>query len=236
MSHFIYLCFKAISYLSHLIIVHARLYFRIITHRRTGWASVNPNAHGLEEVTSQEFPMDSAQRIKNVDEALTSLNGTGLTPTAGLALVSGMDALDTSASNALTSTQCASVPVSSHITSVAEQAINAALGLPTEPTTQTHMAAMDAPTLSKPTKNILVRNMFDKDTETEDGWEEEIKLDFEDEAVKHGKLLSAKVMSEEVGGKIYASFDTVEAAKACAEDLSGRWFDKRQLQVDFIED
>lgn len=78
--------------------------------------------------------------------------------------------------------------------------------------------------------------MFDKDTETEDGWEEEIKLDFEEEAVKHGKLLSVKVLSEEVGGKIFASFDTVEAAKACASDLSGRWFDKRQLQVDYIED
>ena len=43
-------------------------------------------------------------------------------------------------------------------------------------------------------------------------------------------------MSKEVGGKIYASFETVEGAKACAENLAGRWFDKRQLKVEFVSD
>jgi len=193
----------------------------------------------VKEVTSQEFPVDSAQRVKNVGDALTLLNGTGLTPTAGLALVSGISETNSTATDALTSAQDASAPVSSHITSVAEQAINAALGISAVPTTTAHISSSPtvppAPALSEPTKNILVRNMFDKDTETEDGWEEEIKLDFEEEAVKHGKIITVKVLSEEVGGKIFASFDTVEGAKACAEDLSGRWFDKRQLKVDFIE-
>jgi len=210
----------------------------IIMYRRTGWASVNPNAHGVEEVTSQEFPTDAAQLVNKVDEALTSLNGTGLAPNTGLALVSGMGTVNAMGMNGLNSgPEGSTAPLSSHITSVAEQAINEALGLPTTtiplqnvpPTTVTS-------DLSKPTKNILVRNMFDKDTETEEGWEEEIKLDFEDEATKHGKLVQVKVLSEEAGGKIFASFDTVEAAQKCASDLSGRWFDKRQLQVDYLED
>ena len=140
---------------------------------RTGWASINPNAHGVKEVTSQEFPVDSAQRVKNVGDALTLLNGTGLTPTAGLALVSGISETNSTATDALTSAQDASAPVSSHITSVDEQAINAALGISAVPTTTAHISSSPtvppAPTLSEPTKNILVRNMFDKDTETKDG-------------------------------------------------------------------
>jgi len=84
--------------------------------------------------------------------------------------------------------------------------------------------------------NILVRNMFNKDEETEEGWEEEIKLDFEEESGKHGKIVSCKVMSKEVGGKIYAGFETVEGAKACAKNLAGRWFDKRQLRVEYVSD
>ena len=139
---------------------------------RTGWASINPNAHGVKEVTSQEFPVDSAQRVKNVGDALTLLNGTGLTPTAGLAPVSGISETNSTATDALTSAQDASAPVSSHITSVDEQAINAALGISAVPTTTAHIPSSPTvpptPTLSEPTKNILVQNMFDKDTETED--------------------------------------------------------------------
>ena len=43
-------------------------------------------------------------------------------------------------------------------------------------------------------------------------------------------------MTQEVGGKIYAAFEKVEAAEACANNLAGRWFDKRQLRVDYIQE
>ena len=88
----------------------------------------------------------------------------------------------------------------------------------------------------KLSNNILVRNMFDKDEETEEGWEEDIRLDFEEESSKHGKIISVKVISKEPDGKIFASFETSEGAKACAENLAGRWFDKRQLRVEFVSD
>lgn len=87
-----------------------------------------------------------------------------------------------------------------------------------------------------PTATILVHNMFDKDEETDEGWEEDIRLDFEEESSKYGKIRSVVVMSKEPGGKLYAAFETVEGAKECAQNLAGRWFDKRQLRVEFVAD
>jgi RNA-binding protein 39 len=89
--------------------------------------------------------------------------------------------------------------------------------------------------IEQPSNHILVHNMFDKDEETEQGWEEDIKLDFEEECAQYGKISSVVVMSKEVGGKMYASFEAVDGAMNCAKNLAGRWFDKRQLRVEFVD-
>lgn len=86
-----------------------------------------------------------------------------------------------------------------------------------------------------PTLHLLVHNMFNKDEETEEGWENDIKEEFLDECSKFGKIEHAKVMHKEPGGKIYATFVDPEGAKNCAENLAGRWFDKRQLRVDYMD-
>jgi len=86
-----------------------------------------------------------------------------------------------------------------------------------------------------PTTSILIHNMFDRDEEEDEGWPEEIKEEFIDECGKYGKILSVLVMSNDPGGKIYATFETVDGAKACAEALAGRFFDKRQLRAEFIQ-
>mmetsp|Transcript_11831 Transcript_11831/g.16771 ORF Transcript_11831/g.16771 Transcript_11831/m.16771 type:complete len:530 (+) Transcript_11831:1105-2694(+) len=88
----------------------------------------------------------------------------------------------------------------------------------------------------EPSVNLLVHNMFNKDEETEQGWEEEIRLDFEEECAKYGKISSVTIMSKEPGGKIYATFETIDGAKTCASTLAGRWFDKRQLRVEYVRD
>jgi RNA-binding protein 39 len=43
-------------------------------------------------------------------------------------------------------------------------------------------------------------------------------------------------MSKELGGKIFCAFENIDGARACAENLAGRWFDKRQLKVEFVSD
>jgi RNA-binding protein 39 len=78
--------------------------------------------------------------------------------------------------------------------------------------------------------------MYDKNEETEQGWEKDIKEEFIEEVSKFGKVIQATVMHQEPGGKIYVSFETVDGAKACADNLAGRWFDKRQLRVDFVNE
>ena len=187
---------------------------------------------------------------------LQRLNTTGLAPLPGLTLIPGMGQVDRS--DLLKELEASSsTNPSSSITNAAEAALNAAFGtvssIPSS-VPQVNETSKEASVMNtseevsntndndpkqvkgQPSKNILVRNMFDKDEETEEGWEEDIKLDFEEESSKHGKIVAVKVMSKEVGGKIYASFETVEGAKACAENLAGRWFDKRQLKVEFVRD
>ncbi|EJK52951.1 hypothetical protein THAOC_27709 [Thalassiosira oceanica] len=77
--------------------------------------------------------------------------------------------------------------------------------------------------------------MFDKDEETDEGWEDDIRLDLEEECGKHGRISRVVVMSSEPGGRIYASFETEDGAARCAAALAGRWFDKRQLRVEFVD-
>jgi RNA-binding protein 39 len=100
-------------------------------------------------------------------------------------------------------------------------------------------AAVDATKVGNaesPTKNVLVHNMYNKDEETEPGWEEDIRLEFQEESAKFGKIVKVTVMSKEPGGKIYASFDSIQGAQSCTSSLAGRWFDKRQLRVEFVKD
>jgi RNA recognition motif-containing protein len=88
----------------------------------------------------------------------------------------------------------------------------------------------------KPTRHLLVHNMYDKDEETDSGWEKDVKEEFIEECSKFGKIDSVTVMHEEPGGKIYASFIDLTCAKACCDNLAGRWFDKRQLRVDYMQE
>lgn len=88
----------------------------------------------------------------------------------------------------------------------------------------------------EPGPNILIHNMFDKDNQTDEGWAEELKEEFTDECSKFGKITAVTVKFKESGGKIFATFDSVDSAKECSENLSGRWFDKRQLQVEYVDE
>jgi hypothetical protein len=180
---------------------------------------------------STEFPPDAAERIRLVDEALIRLNGTGLYP------IYGFDWTKLAPSQGIMDQGNMSIK---DISSAAEVAINAALGVSNN-YSKDHVLPVSSlldPTIvgnhDNPTPCILVHNVFDKDQETDEGWEEDIELDFADECGKYGKLLQLKVMSKEVGGKIYALFESMESAMACAKCFAGRWFDKRQLRVEFV--
>lgn len=218
----------------------------IFIFRKTGWANLQSAAAGVEEIRSDEFPSDTDEKIKKVNSTLVELTGSGLATMGGQAA----------------SAAALGVLPSSQLQSVAEAALEAALGGATVPSAipaaaaqpvavlpptaaSASAAAPAAPTasvdatvigrLDKPSKHILVHNMFNKDEETDPGWENDIRLDFEEECQQYGKIISVIVMSKEPGGKIYATFEQEDGALKCAKNLAGRWFDKRQLRVEFVD-
>lgn len=182
---------------------------------------------------------------------MNQLTGTSLTTMIGQ--------VDPSAQQALLAAGPAGalgIMPSAQLASVADAALDMALGVaPTAsalPVTTVATPAIMAPLTTaaptatavdaklvvrseNPTQHILVHNMYDKDEETEQGWENDIKLDFEEECAQYGKINSVVVMSKDPGGKIYASFESAEGAMSCANNLAGRWFDKRQLRVEFVD-
>jgi len=137
---------------------------------------------------------------------------------------------------------------SSAIESTAEAAINAALGVPTTDNTITSPTSIssDDPKIVKGTPSciILVHNMFDKDEETDEGWQDDIKEEFVEESSNYGAISKntntgepcVLVVHDKPGGMVYAQFETIDMAKSCAEALTGRWFDKRQLRVEYVSE
>lgn len=207
-------------------------------HRKTGWAN-QPSAPGRDAVTSDEFPEDSALRIQKAHVVLTQLTGTGLMAMASLGLATG--ASETPGTIMETAAAGYSVPQATgdNIATAAAAAVNAALGITVRVDGGEGVCASESDpkeVVGVPTRKILVRNVFDKDEETEEGWEEDIKEDFEEECGKHGAIRSVKVESEKPGGIILVGFENMEDAKACAKALAGRWFDKRQLRVEFVNE
>lgn len=193
-------------------------------HRKTGWA--NQPAPGVDAVTSDEFPDDSADKIQKAHVVLTQLTGSGLMAMASLGLATGVN-----------------IQATDTIASSAEAAVNAALGVANENPMVTSPTSASPALEQTPTCTILVHNMFDKDEETEEGWHNDIKEEFEEEASSYGTLAKnqigepcVKVMFDKPGGMVYAKFETADMAKLCADALGGRWFDKRQLCVEYVEE
>lgn len=208
---------------------------------KTGWANQQSSAAGVVEVKTDQFPDDANEKIIRVNAMMNQLTGTSLTTMIGQVNPMAQQAL-----LAAGPAGALGIMPSAQLASVADAALDMALGvtpivigsaMPASISTVT-TPIVDAKIVGRmdsPTQNILVHNMFDKDEETERGWEEDIRLDFEEECAQYGKIVRVVVMSDDPGGMIYASFDSVEAAMKCATSLAGRWFDKRQLRVEFVD-
>lgn len=201
---------------------------------KTGWATQPSSTPGVQILTSEEFPVDASTRAQKAHIALAQLAiGAGSsigTPHAatggGTTGASSANRISTvaEARQSLAATAAAGIMGSSTVPAAASPAAPA-------PTADAKVIGRH----ENPSQHLLIANMFDKDEETEPGWAKEIKEEFHEEAQKFGSIENILVMSNDPGGKIYASFSTIEAAKTCASSLAGRWFDKRQLRVDFVD-
>jgi RNA-binding protein 39 len=205
---------------------------------KTGWANQSSSVPGVDIVTSEQFPEDASARAQKAYTVLAQLMGTSV--------LSASSVSATSLSVSSAAGEAIDAALGGLKDPAAPEAVDAGLSSVAPLTKTTGLlsssgtAASQAPPLiggaENPTNNILVHNMFDKNEETDLGWEEEIKQEFQEEAGKFGKLKQVVVMSKKEGGMIYASYEAVEAAQTCASNFAGRWFDKRQLRVDFKQD
>ena len=84
-----------------------------------------------------------------------------------------------------------------------------------------------------PTQCLLLKNMFTPEEETEDDWDHEIAEEVKEECAKFGHVLFVHVDKESKDGFVYLKFDSVAAASAAQKALHGRWFNQKQLRVDF---
>lgn len=88
----------------------------------------------------------------------------------------------------------------------------------------------------QPTRQMILRNMFDPKEETEVGWELEIKADVVDECSKYGAVVHAEVDSQDPDGCVYVRFDSAEACDNALQTMNGRWFAKKQISAKFLVD
>jgi RNA-binding protein 39 len=228
---------------------------------KTGWANQVSSIPGVETVTSGEFPADASERTTRAYQVLAQLtNGAPVPAAATTATQAAVQQLvmGQSQSAAPAMPAAAGIPrvgtVAEARASLAAGNATATQGPPTMlaqpqvwaattaaaaaamPTAAAMVDATKVGNAESPTKNVLVHNMYNKDEETDPGWEEEIRLEFQEESAKFGKIVKVTVMFKEPGGKIYASFDSIQGAQSCTSSLAGRWFDKRQLRVEFVKD
>lgn len=225
---------------------------------KTGWASqVVP---GANVVTSAEFPPDATVRTQRAYQALAQLtvgvpaatvlssllssssNSSGIPSSVNGTAPTGAIATSVAATPGVFLPTAGAAPPSSRVPTVAEARAGLMMSsMPAvgAPVATVVPAAVPPPVAAppqrignedSPTSVILVHNMFGSDESADDL--KEIQEEFDDETRQYGLVRS--VLGE--GGKIYAQFSNNDGAKTCAGVLQGRWFDKRQLQVEFVKE
>ncbi|KAG8857232.1 hypothetical protein FRB96_005907 [Tulasnella sp. 330] len=85
-------------------------------------------------------------------------------------------------------------------------------------------------------KNLLLKNMFDPEEETERDWHTELEADVKEECEGKYGLVEAIKVEVESQGEIYVKFNAIESAGKALEGLNGRWFGGRQVSAAYISD
>ncbi|KAJ3007496.1 RNA-binding protein 39, partial [Thoreauomyces humboldtii] len=97
--------------------------------------------------------------------------------------------------------------------------------------------AVAAKPIILPTRNILLKNMFNLlEAQTETGWEAELKDDVSGECSKYGSLRHVGVDTEALDGRIYLRYDSIPQAEAAVAALNGRFFAGNKIEAAYVPD
>lgn len=189
---------------------------------KTGWANQSSTTPGVTMVTADDFPPDASSRAQRAYTVLAQL-------TMGVPIATIQEA--TSNTGATVVSAAPGTVAHARANMATSATVSIASG-----SQNTVAEEQKKPPEKKPTQFVLVRNMFDKDQETELDWHKDVEEEFKEECSKFGKLDKVLVRHLEPGGKIFAQFSSAEGADKCAKALQGRWFDQRQLVVEFVDE
>lgn len=89
------------------------------------------------------------------------------------------------------------------------------------------------PVMGTPSPCVQLKNMFDPASETEDGWDLDIREDVQEECSNHGAVLHVHVDKNSLG-HVYLKMDSVDAATKVANTLNGRFFAGKMISVAYI--
>jgi len=108
----------------------------------------------------------------------------------------------------------------------------------TEQPTNVPVTDMFRPNIPTATsRSVLLKNMFNPEEETEQGWDLELRDDVKVECEeKYGPVLAIAIEKESTAGDIYITFDSVPSAQKAITGLNNRWFGGRQITAVFISD
>ncbi|XP_027904047.1 RNA-binding protein 39-like isoform X2 [Vigna unguiculata] len=88
--------------------------------------------------------------------------------------------------------------------------------------------------VGNPSECLLLKNMFDPNTETEPDFDLDIKEDVEEECSKYGRVKHIYV-DKRSAGFVYLQFETVEAASAAQRAMHTRWFAGRMISAIYMQ-
>ncbi|XP_068718898.1 inner nuclear membrane protein Man1-like [Montipora capricornis] len=95
-------------------------------------------------------------------------------------------------------------------------------------------SAVNPPVIS-PTPCLKIRNMFDPDVETEDGWHVMIQDAILEKCIENGAgVVHIAVDKSSVEGCVYVKCDTHHSAGLAFRSLHGCWFDGRLVAVKYL--
>ncbi|GAA5999546.1 uncharacterized protein JCM10292_004217 [Rhodotorula paludigena] len=87
------------------------------------------------------------------------------------------------------------------------------------------------------TRNVLMKNAFNPEEETERDWDLELADDVKGECEdKYGKVLDIYVVKESSEGEIFIRFEATDAATKAVQGLNGRWFGGKQIAASHVGD
>ncbi|XP_018424585.1 PREDICTED: RNA-binding protein 39 [Nanorana parkeri] len=97
-------------------------------------------------------------------------------------------------------------------------------------------STLPVPAATQPlaTQCFQLSNMFNPQTEDEQGWDQEIKDDVIEECNKHGGVVHIYVDKNSPQGNVYVKCPTIAAAIAAVNALHGRWFAGKMITAAYV--